>query len=81
MEQSNTPTAVGSNDGLGDVDADAARWRYLRRHWANAQFRFYKEPNTIRSMTLTIHAEKRAAHSREIDREIDAAIKREQQGA
>lgn len=73
--------AVASTEVLGDVAADAARWRYLRRHWKNAQFRFYHEPNTIRSVTLTIHAEAIATHSREIDREIDAAIKREQQDA
>ncbi len=81
MSDELSPAKVRLTDGLGDVEADAARWRYLRRHWANAQFRFYKVPNTIRSVTLTIHAEKKAAHSREIDREIDAAIQREQQGA
>lgn len=54
---------------------DAERWRYVRDHWSNVQFRYNRDPaNSLKSLTLTIKADHYTGGNAEyIERDIDAA--------
>jgi len=59
------------------LEADAARWRWVRRHWKTCNFGFYRD-GTLKRIALTLHVEAKNESSGPIDSEVDAAIAKEQ---